>query len=272
MSEETLKGGAKAAAGADVDEQALRDIEGPDDGQHEVGETSLITQPSFAPSKPGTQLFVGRISLPILQIAHGVGKLNTQYGHTPGDVVLDNETVLYVPPRIANKNKGTAPLRFIIVNWTPYFKEYKAQEGQNPRAFRTAAEARAAGLTTERDEVTGALPSAPPAMSWSMLIEKPEGMMSSHFCIVDGVDGKEYAPARMFVERSAYLAVSSDFGKANNFVCRARGINSVVWEMTTKTRRAKTTNNETWVPAIRIVEHLTEEKLARLDKLLQPAG
>lgn len=232
------------------DAQAMAALVDPAEGSDSK---AVMVRPPLAVGEPSQQ-FVGNMQLPYLTIVQGVGELSDSFAK--GDFVLSKEY------RLAGKGE---PLRIIILNFRQYWKEYvdsvSWSKGVRPRQFQTAAEAVAAGLTVERDPITGALPTAPVAMIWSLLIEKPKDLMCDLFCI--RANDKEYAPALFPVERSAFLSVSTPFGLAANHTTKARGLYSVVWEMKTVVYTAKT-GNTTWVPKIQIVEHLNDEQIENL--------
>jgi len=219
------------------------------------GETlPAVVQPSFGLAKPGeAQTFTGPITPPYLSIAYGVGGLS-EAGYNPGALVLDKKHL------IAEKME---PVRMIIINYKEYWKEYispaRWSAGDRPKSFMSEAEAHNAGFTTQYDPVTGSLPTAPGALALTLLIEKPEKLVCQLFCIE--ANGKLYAPAIMPVEKSGYTAIRNDFGMAVRHTTKLRGIYSVIWEMKTISRKAKSTGNSTWVPNIRIVQTMTDAEV-----------
>lgn len=230
---------------------------------------ALAVQTPSLPVVGGQQAeFVGNISYPYLQITHGVGKL-AEAGFIPGELVL-KDTVLYSPP---NPRKPAdpvdKPLNIIILNFKQYYKEYVAgsdyDDGKMPKVFATAAEAQAAGFTT--DWVNGVAATAPAAMRWLILIEQPEkaGVAPDYFCIP--ALGKLWAPAYMNLEKSSYRAVKDTFGLSVRVTkTSGRGIHSIMWNLATRQQKAKTTGNTTWVPDFKKKVDLTAEQVAEVLK------
>jgi hypothetical protein len=259
---------AAGVVAADPDEAELREMEGeeaafPDGsvgGSNPV--TALATRSGGAliPAGPGTiNQFTGNIQYPWLGICQGVGGLANSGKYRPGDLVLAKDHLLA---------HAGEPLRAIVWQFKEYYKEYmpKYVPGVIAKTFWSPAEAHAAGFTTERDPITNALPTAPIAMLWFLLIEKPKDLLCELFCIREG--DREYAPAKMAVERSAYYSVSQTFGTAARWTCKERGIGSAVWGLSTVTYKART-GNVTWVPKITLVEHMPDNRLKALKSVFE---
>lgn len=203
------------------------------------------------------------ISMPWLAIAHGVGKL-AKAGFNPGDLVLSGEHLL--------ASKG-APINIVVVQFEQYWKQYLSQDmfnqGLRPMVFKTEAEAQAAGLRTQWENNVG--PEVSPAMDWFMLIEKPKDIMCALFGAE--IDGVEYAPALMSIDKQAYKAVAGTFLTAAKFSLSKRGIYSAKWELKTKLTVSKT-GNSTWVPTVKLIAYNPESFVTKLKALFssEPAA
>lgn len=238
-----------------VDAAALNAVENPEEDQS----TALILKPAFDLDTPQESLG-DQIQTPILQIVHAVGGLSKMF--TPGDMVL-GKTDVVVP-------KGQS-IRMIVVRYQRYYKEYISIDRWNrgdrdAKVFSTAAEAIAAGFTVEYNRATGQKATAPACLLWAMLLEKPEGLQSELF--YRELNGKMYAPARMYVERTAFYAVSDTFSRAATFSHKpvkegGRGIYTAVWELKISTFKAKS-GNESWVPNIKLVASLSDAEAQAL--------
>lgn len=219
---------------------------------------SMIPRPGFAVGAPQESLRDDLVA-PILQIVHAVGQLAKEY--RPGDLVLD-KTHLVVP-------KGKTG-RMIVLAWTRYWKTYVSPEQWNAgdrdaQVYATAKDAIAAGHTVDYNQMTGQKATCPVCMQWAMLLEKPDDQTSDLYCLE--ANGKWYAPARMYLERTAYFGISKPFARAAEFSCKARGIRTAVWEIGTTIYKAKS-GNESWVPSIKLVSQLTDAELANLNAAL----
>jgi len=207
-------------------------------------ETAPATIPQFSVA---TAADVQPIAIPItppwLAIVHPTGDLATSGKFMQGSLVLGKEYLIA---------KAGEPLKMIIWSYQVYFKEYISSAdwtaGKRPRVFMSEADAHAAGLTTRPDLVTRTLPSCPMAMSWLMLVEKPESVLCDYFFL--DVNGKKYAPAVMGIEKTAFTSVKNNFQLANLATRPHGGIKAMLWEMKTQTYTAKT-GNKSWVPAIK---------------------
>lgn len=228
--------------------------------------TALTTRPVYGVDTLREPAFTEQINLPWLAVAHGVGGLS-RAGFSPGDLVLGKEYCVYSPARPMAKppTPETAKLAIIVLTHRLYWKQYMSQAEHaakiTPQVFTNLRDAHKAGFTTAWDPVTQKPPTAPPAMTWQMLIEKPSDLNCEMFCIE--VNGKLYAPAYMSLDKGAYLSVKDQFGLAVNYTCIKRGIDCAKWELATRVRTAKT-GNETWVPYIRGQGYLTEDEVANI--------
>lgn len=190
---------------------------------------------------------------PWLTIIHPISELGMSGKFIPGSLVLGKEYLVA---------KAGEHITCVVWDYRTYFKEYLNQEQRNakqrPRTFFTAAEAHAAGLTTETNPITRALPTAPMAMTWVMLIEKPAGLACDLFCV--DVAGKSYAPALFGVDKSAFLSVKNPFFMAAQFTTKPfGGVKAMRWDLWTRIYEAKT-GNKTWVPSLRPVGIMPEDE------------
>lgn len=222
------------------------------DGAHE--EKHVVPRMGFGVA---TQEDVANIPVaidpPWLSIVHPVGDLGMSGKFLPGSLILGKE---YLVAKAGEK------LRCVVWDYRTYFKEYLTKEQRDnrvqPRTFLTAAEAHAAGLTTETNPITRALPTAPMAMTWVMLIEKPEGLACDLFCV--DIAGKTYAPALFGVDKSAFLSVKNAFFMAAQFTTKPfGGVRAMRWELWTRVYEAKT-GNKAWVPSIKPVGIMPEDE------------
>ena len=86
---------------------------------------------------------------PYLGVAQGVG-FGPEYGWRPGDVVLGKEYGVYRPANPQIGEKGTDPIRFIVVSAFKNFIERLPQNSPDaPRTFLKIEDAKAAGLRSE---------------------------------------------------------------------------------------------------------------------------
>lgn len=223
----------------------------------ETPDTQVVPRLGF---NVATQEDVQDIPVPItppwLKIAHGISDLCTKFGHAPGSLVLANEHVLALPQ---TPQRAAGTLKCIIWADQMYYKEYKFTKGVQPQVFDTAAEAHAAGFTTEYDPIKRAMPSAPPAMTWLMLIEKPADLVCDLFFLE--VRGRKYAPCYFGVDKSAFRAVKDNYFTIKRFGTAGRGIKSIEWELKTRIYTSRSTDNETIVPSIRKLRVLPEDEL-----------
>lgn len=236
-----------------VNEAAVKEM---DDEGSQSEALSVIT-PALPTTTGGTPDFLGNISLPYLGITHGVGGL-MEAGFNPGDLVLGKEHLIYSPAKAGKP--GSPALEIVVLSYRQYWKQYMTKEAfeakELPKVFATAKEAQDAGFTTDRDPVTRAMPTAPAAMNWLILIAKPADIKCDMFCLE--ALGKMWAPAYFILEKSAYLNVKDSFGLAARFTSKPRGIHTIVWDLVTRQREAKT-GNITWVPAVRQNRILNDE-------------
>ena len=237
---------------ADIDSAAADAVNNP---EIEGPGTSIVTRPSLAIGSPQQDLS-DQLRPPILQIVHATGGLSKQFN--PGDMVLD-KTHLVIP-----KGKST---KMIVLAYTKYFKEYCSPElwnagDRNMKVFATAEEAHAAGMSTENNNLTGEKAKAPMCMQWAGLLEKPADLVCEAFCIA--ANGKVYSPFLMYLERSAWWAVSKPFSMAAQFSCRERGIHTAVWDLKIGIYHAKASGNDSWVPNITLAQHLSDAEVEGL--------
>lgn len=198
----------------------------------------------------------GDLRLPRLQIVYGVGKLSAEFN--PGSLVLGRDTLLV--------EKGK-PLEVIILGTLKYWKEYTSGKTYDPnkipRSYKTAAEVTANGGTT--DWVGSQGPTFSRAMQLKMLIQQPEGVLSSIF---DGITigGKNYAPAVWDVDKQAYKRVGSPVNVAANFSLKNSGLLAGRFEITTKSEVVN--KNNTIVPTIKLLPaRNTDEEIEQIKAL-----
>lgn len=213
--------------------------------------TAVTTAPGEAPPLP--------LIPPWMKIVHGVGKAS-KLGFAPGSLILGREpdSTLIAKPKTENFPGDT--LKVIVWSFEQFFKEYAYIEGQPAKRFASEAEAQAAGFTTRRNEVTGAMPTAAPAMTWLMLIEKPKDLMCERFFLEVG--DKAYAPCYFEVDKKAYRAVQENFNLMYFSTRKANGIKSVEWELRTRIVPGK--GDGIWVPAIKKLRILPDTELQQI--------
>jgi hypothetical protein len=229
----------------------------------------------FGNAAVATQGDVEQMPLPLtppwMKIVHGVGKAS-KLGFAPGSLILGKEpdSVLIAKPKTENYNGDS--LKIIVWAYDTFFKEYAYIEGQQAKRFKTAAEAHAAGFTTLRNAATGAMPTAPLAMTWLVLVEQPKDLMCERFLLEVGE--KKYAPCFFEVDKKAFRAVYDNFNLMVFATKKTRGIKSVEWELRTRVVPGK--GDGTWVPTIRklriIPDAELEQIVAATSQLAAPTG
>jgi hypothetical protein len=234
------------------------------DGASEQPSTAVSTRLNFDMTAPdeGPQIPVS-ITPPYLQIAHGISDLCNKMGFAPGSLVLGKENLIASPPK---PNTTGEALKVIILKYQTYFKEYAYVKGVQSKVFATAAEAHAAGFTTEYNPITGQQASAPEAMTWLMLIEKPANVMCELFFLTVGE--KQYAPAFFGVDKTSFRTVKDTFFINARVAAAGRGIKSLEWELRTRIHPLKN-GNETWVPFIKRLRAIPEAELQEILKAAQ---
>lgn len=216
------------------------------DGHGHEAETEVLPSPRIGfgvTTQQETHQLPVAVDPPWLAIVHPVGTLGESGKFLPGSLVLGKEYLVA---------KAGEHLSVVVWDYITFFKEYltaaNRTPGVLPRTFLSAAEAHKAGLTTETNPVTRALPTAPMAMTWVVLIEKPKDLMCDLFFL--GVGGKQYAPAKMGIDKSAFLSVKNSFFMAAQYTTKAfGGIRAMKWDLWTRQYEART-GNKTWVPSI----------------------
>lgn len=101
--------------------------------------------------------------------------------------------------------KQKVPMKCIIIKARGFWREWKAFDPNNPaRDFPSEQLALQAGLRTRNPPYGSGQPlsNCSPAVELQLLIEKPGNVDAPEFSIL--LDGKQYALARMVVERSQY--------------------------------------------------------------------
>jgi hypothetical protein len=166
------------------------------------------------------------IRLPWLQIAYGVGKLATTF--TPGDLVLGGDTLMA---------KKQEPLNVIILGTVKYYKEYLSGEQYaarvQPRLFKTEEEVRAAGGRLDwGPKGSNIKPDFAPALAVTMLVRKPEGMVSGLFGL-ELPDGFVYAPAMFNADKGTFKRIAPYITLCERFSLRKKGLLSGVFELKT---------------------------------------
>lgn len=217
--------------------------------------TALTPRIGFGVAAPeDTQHAPVAIDPPWLSIVHPVGTLGMSGKFLPGSLVLGKEYLVA---------KANEHLKIVVWDYITYFKEYLSIEQRQAgntqaRTFLTEAEAHKAGLTTVTNPVTRALPTAPMAMTWVVLIEQPKDLLCDLFFLE--IAGKRYAPAKMGLDKSAFVSVKNSFFMAAQFTTRAfGGIKAMRWDLWTRLYEART-GNKTWVPSITPLGIMPEEE------------
>lgn len=166
----------------------------------------VITRPSQAPAvKSNLPPKIGSISgdtdpsdydMPQLKIAQGSdSKLINDFGFADGDLVLNNEVVLY--------QEGCEPVELTVLLLEKKFQEQKEYGGDDfPRIFNTAAEAQAEGLVPFGGDDQGYVP----IYDLMVLIKQPEGVEGAIF--TEEFEGTNYALALYRVGGTAVKAVA----------------------------------------------------------------
>jgi hypothetical protein len=134
-------------------------------------------------------------SLPKLQLAQFVGDLSQQLGFTPGDLVLNQTTILW--------QEGCDGVEVTFLRYVKQFVENLPFDSEEfPRIFNTLAEATEAGLSTEWGP-NGEKPDVLPQCVAMVIIKKPEGVDDPTEFTLE-INGELYALAMWRISGVAY--------------------------------------------------------------------
>lgn len=164
------------------------------------------------------------IRLPRLELVQGTSRIVAMFPQ--GSFVLGQQSL------VAEKDKE---MRIIILSAFQYWKEWLPKElastGVTPRSYKTLQEAKADHLTDAWDNtvVPPVAPTVSLAMDMNVLIEKPDGLVCSQFCI--DLAGKSYAAARWSVDKMAYRRCASTVLTAAAGVLKKPGLESGIWSL-----------------------------------------
>jgi hypothetical protein len=188
-----------------------------------------------------------------LQLVYGVGDLAAVF--TPGDVVLNKETV------IARKGE---PFLCTVLSVVEYYKEYctneQFQAGHTPETFGSVDEVLQHGGTVEWVEGQPP-PTYSKAADVRMLIRQPEGTVCPAFSVK--LQGSMFAPALWSVDKKAYQGTVPAITYAAAIALRDRGLLSGEFSVvTTITKNRK--GNTVIMPKTVLKTHHTDEFVAEI--------
>jgi hypothetical protein len=137
-----------------------------------------------------------KVIIPRLYITYGVGALATEFN--PGDLLLDKEHL------IAHKDEE---LNVIVMSMSNYWKENKKWDPTDkslPNIINSKDEVLEQGFTVDWSGPAGArvAPDYRQAATMTLLIEKPEDLVSSVFSVE--VNGRLFAPAMFYTDKNAW--------------------------------------------------------------------
>lgn len=152
---------------------------------------NLMTQPvgTFA-----GEMMPGDFEIPKFKLSQAVGPL-ADAGFDPGQLILNMVCILWA--------EGCEAVEITIIKAEKkYVEETEYGSDEFGQVFETAAEAQAAGLSTEWGP-SGEKPQVLPQVLAMILIKKPEGVDPDEFPI-EGPDGNLYAVALWRIAGTAY--------------------------------------------------------------------
>ncbi len=196
------------------------------------------------------------IKLPRINIVKKVGPLSEIF--TAGDVVLNQEVVIYksdkIDPVTKNKIPQSKPLRVVVAGFRPDRYAEKTVGGDMGNIFDSVEEVVQAGGTIDYQEAEAtAKPLYQLLSECLVLIEKPEDVESPEFSYI--ADGKKFAAALWAnkggdytnggkIIRTARKAgwLKDDINPATKEVTVRRGYPFGIWELTTTIKQYRTGN------------------------------
>lgn len=216
--------------------------------------TEYRARPGYGDDSDG--LRASDIKLPRINIVKKVGPLSEIF--TPGDVVLNQEIVIYksdkIDPVTKNKIPQSKPLRVVVAGFRPDRYAEKTEGGDMGNIFDSIEEVVAAGGTIDYNEAEAT--AKPPYQLLSeclVLIEKPEDVDSPEFSYI--ADGKKYAAALWAnkggdytnggkIIRTARKAgwLKDDINPATKEITVRRGYPFGIWEITTTIKQYRSGN------------------------------
>lgn len=199
-----------------------------------------------------------RLQLSKLKISYGdsIGKLT---GFNPGDFVLDGTDL------IATKGEK---LKVVVMSYATYWKENLpfGTPMELIRTFKTEDEVIAAGGTTRgwvNDPKTGRGigPTFREACTIDMLIERPEGLICSMFCVP--VQDKLYAPCRYFTDKANAEGLLVELRRTRKLLNGASFLRAG-FELWT-TLKVYKNGNKSYISALKLTSSNPPEMIAALE-------
>ena len=186
------------------------------------------------------------ITLPRINIVQKVGDLSNIF--TPGDIVLNKETVLYKAPKTDPATKGqipqSKPLRLVVCGFRPDRWAEKT-DGEPGMIVDTVEQVVANDGTISYDEAAATAKVLYQQLAEALvLIEQPEDVTDPSFSYV--ADGKRWAPVLWAMKGSAFTGgtklfrttrkagwLKDDVNPATGEVTKKSAYFHGLWEMTT---------------------------------------
>ncbi len=145
------------------------------------------------------------ITMPRINIVQKVGDLSNIF--TPGDIVLNKETVIYKAPKTDPVTKSQVPqspaLQVVVCGFRPDRWAEKTVGGEQGTIVDSVEQVVAAGGTISYEENEATQKPLYQQLSEALvLIQQPEGVTDPAFSYV--ADGKRWAPALWAMKGSAY--------------------------------------------------------------------
>lgn len=202
-------------------------------------------RPSYADDSENIR--VQDITLPRINIVQKVGDLSNIF--TPGDVVLNKETVLYKAPKTDPKTNGqipqSKPLRIVVCGFRPDRWAEKTEGGDQGEIVDTVEQVVANGGTISYDEAAATAKTLYQQLAEALvLVEQPEDVTDPSFSYV--ADGKRWAPALWAMKGSAFTGgtklfrttrkagwLKDEVDTATGAVTKKSAYFHGLWEMTT---------------------------------------
>lgn len=221
-------------------------------------------------------LGMGDLKLPRINIVQKVGDLSNIF--TPGDIVINGESVVLESPGAKGDNKDSHPLVIVVTGFRSDRYAEKVAGGGQGRLVNNVEEVVKAGGTLDYNEnkATGK-PLFQQLAEGLILVQKPEGLDDPQFSYI--ADGKYYAPFLWAMKGTAFTNGAKVFRTARKIgwlkdvvnpvtkeVMEKRGYTFGVWSLTTVLKGYG--ENFAWIPQLSRVGETSAELRALANSLI----
>jgi hypothetical protein len=232
--------------------------------QQEAPSTQLpATLPAPGTQLPATNLPTGDyvpgfddIVVPVLNLVHNIGDLKEMF--TPGELVFNQQSVLYSPPKIVKgqvEKPGTSPLIITCIGWGSMRYSEKVEGGGRGIVVKSEQEVTQNGGTLDWNEwklkKASGMKRFEELATGLFAIQRPDWIPDDGAVFNYELDGNKYVLAKWHFHGSSFTAACKQVlfyqRKMGNLI---NGYYRFSYAVTTREKLFSQTGNKAWIPVL----------------------